>query len=163
MWNCQYITDVTTCVACSRRYNAADVAAAAAAARRGLTLYERPFYFLTHWSQSTIGDFVVFAVPQGSDSFIHAVVIKDDRGPGIAIANTNSDHIFSGQVICRYHHAQYSEFPSLIRIIKSWLWVHSKSLKIRQIMWVCHCKYSSILYCCRVIWRRRISWPWNLG
>ena len=27
----------------------------------------------------------------------------------------------------------------------------------------CHCKYSSILYRFWVIWRRIISWPWNLG
>jgi len=28
---------------------------------------------------------------------------------------------------------------------------------------VCHCKYSSILYHFRVIWRLGMSWPWNLG
>jgi len=37
---------------------------------------------------------------------------------------------------------------------------------VRQIMYdfllVRHCNYSSMLYRLRVIWRRLISWPWNL-
>jgi len=33
---------------------------------------------------------------------------------------------------------------------------------IHDFLWVCHCKYRSILYHFWDSWRWKISWPWNL-
>jgi len=49
----------------------------------------------------------------------------------------------------------------LVVVQGHWKW--RRSINHIRLSMVGHCKYSSILYCFRVIWRWVISWPWNLG
>jgi len=42
-------------------------------------------------------------------------------------------------------------------------WWNDHSIYLPKFLSVCHCKYSSILYRFRDVWRRRILWPWKLG
>ena len=50
-----------------------------------------------------------------------------------------------------------------LRVVEGhWKWRPSKD-HIRLTGTICHCNYSFILYCFRVIWGWIMSWPWNFG
>ena len=75
---------------------------------------------------------------------------------------------------CWVDHTRLSLLVELLdveyyRDLETWARGHSRSLKLMpfdrpcDFLLVGHCKYSFILYHCRVFWRWIISWPWKRG